>query len=431
MAVLAGLRAPSAGAAPTYAPLGAPGPALSVSRTDLDRSLVCEGVDGAGREPVLLIPGTTLTPDVDFSWNYERAFRAQGRPYCTVELPGNAMGDIQVAGEYVVDAIRQMHRRSGRRVDVLGHSQGGMIGRWALRFWPDLRPLVDDLVGLAPSNHGTTLAPAVCSLTCAPAFWQQRDTAAFVAALNSGAETFAGIDYTSVFTALDEVVIPNGDATTGSSALRTGDGRRSNVLVQDVCPLHVADHLTLGTSDPVGYALAIDALDHPGPADPARLDRATVCAQTLQPGVDPAAFAPEFARLTAVVAQQLLQYPKVAAEPPLRCYVTASCPVAGAGAVRRTPRVVLSARRSGARALRLRVRLTDRAAGRVVVRITRAGLPGVSTRVLRVRAARTTTKVVTLPRSGARRALVVLARFSGDASHLPATTKARVAARRG
>jgi hypothetical protein len=77
------------------------------------------------------------------------------------------------------------------------------------------------------------------------------------------------------------------------------------------------------------------------------------------------------------------------------------------------------------------VRLTDRAAGRVVVRITRAGLPGVSTRVLRVRAARTTTKVVTLPRSGARRALVVLARFSGDASHLPATTKARVAARRG
>lgn len=36
----------------------------------------------------------------------EPALSKLGWPYCTVTLPGNAMGDIQVAGEYVVDAIR-------------------------------------------------------------------------------------------------------------------------------------------------------------------------------------------------------------------------------------------------------------------------------------------------------------------------------------
>lgn len=423
--------------APRYAPLDAPGPALTVARADLDRGLVCSpGLDGATEQPVLLVPGTTLTPEVDFSWNYERSLRALGRAVCTVELPGNAMGDVQTAAEHVVDAIRTMHRRSGQRVDVVGHSQGGMIGRWALRFWPDLRPIVDDLVGLAPSNHGTTLAPALCAVECAPAFWQQRDTAAFVAALNSGAETFAGVDYTSVFTALDEVVVPNQDATTGSSALRTGAGRRSNLLVQDLCPLHVTDHLLLGTADPVGYALTVDALTHPGPADPGRIDRAAVCAQTLAPGVDGTEFPANLARLTAVVAQQVLQAPKVAREPELRCYVTATCPAPAAGATagvpaataRRPSRVTLRVRRSGARGVRVAVRVAGNAAGRVVVRIAPRGSRGrTTTRTLRVARSRTTTRVVPVPRSVASRRLVVTVRYAGDGAHRPASARATVA----
>jgi putative serine esterase DUF676 len=50
-----------------------------------------------------------------------------------VTLPGTGMGDIQVAGEYVVYAIRTMHAAYGGRIDIVGHSQGGMVPRWALR----------------------------------------------------------------------------------------------------------------------------------------------------------------------------------------------------------------------------------------------------------------------------------------------------------
>ncbi|MGH3629093.1 MAG: esterase/lipase family protein, partial [Sciscionella sp.] len=185
----------------TYAPLDRQGPALSVPAATLAGALHCTAsVARSGREPALLIPGTTLTPEVNFSWNYQRAFAAQGRPYCTVRLPNHAMSDIQVSAEYVVNAISTMHARSHNRVQVVGFSQGGMIGRWGLRFWPDLRPMVDDLIGIDPSNHGTLDAYPICTVGCAPSIWQQQSGSAFTRALNSGAETFAGISYTQVYT---------------------------------------------------------------------------------------------------------------------------------------------------------------------------------------------------------------------------------------
>ena len=121
-----------------YAPLNRPGPALSVPAGRLAASLQCStGVSGARRAPVLLVPGTTLDPEPNFDWNYERAFDAQHRPWCAVRLPEHATGDVQIAGEYVVYALRTMSARAHRKVDVLGYSQGGMLPRWALRFWPD------------------------------------------------------------------------------------------------------------------------------------------------------------------------------------------------------------------------------------------------------------------------------------------------------
>ncbi|GAB3565111.1 alpha/beta fold hydrolase [Amycolatopsis endophytica] len=280
-------------------------------------SVLVPATASAADGPVLLVPGTTLTAEV-FDWNYVPALTAEGRPFCTVTPPDNGMADIQVAAEYVVHAIRAVSAKAGHKVDIIGHSQGGMVPRWALKYWPDTRADVDDLVGLAPSNHGTVVAQAVCLPGCAPAFWQQRTGAAFLTALNSGAETWAGIDYTNVYTILDEVVAPNLDDN-GSSSLHTGQGRISNIGLQEVCPAHVADHLTTGTSDGVAYALALDAITHDGPADPARLP-ADVCARLLMPGIDPLHLALDEAAMATTIATQVALYPHVAAEPELAAY---------------------------------------------------------------------------------------------------------------
>jgi triacylglycerol esterase/lipase EstA (alpha/beta hydrolase family) len=324
-----------ASAVAAYAPPNRPGPALSVPASKLAAALNCTGaLRGASHEPVLLVPGTSLNPTTDYGYGWEPALRKLGWPYCAVTLPGNAMGDIQTAGEYVVYAIRAMHAVYGGRIDIVGHSQGGMVPRWALRFWPDTRPMVDDLVGLSPSNHGTLDAIPACAQSCAPAFWQQRSDAAFIAALNSAQETFPGISYTDIYTNTDEVVVPNfGPAA--SSSLTGGGGAITNVAIQTVCPADVTEHLGIGIYDNTAYQLALDALSHPGPANPARV-AATTCLSPLMPGIDPSTFSADYAQTLASVASTVATAPRTTSEPPLACYVTATCPTGRAAAQQRS-----------------------------------------------------------------------------------------------
>ena len=331
-AALVCLAVPAAAGAQSYAPVGTPGPPLSVPASQLAASLDCSpGLAGATSEPVLLVPGTGVTPEKNFSWNWIPALEALGKQWCTVELPGSSMLDIQIAGEHVVNAIRAMNAASGRRIDVLGHSQGGMVPRWALRFWPDTRAMVDDQIGMAPSNHGTETAAALCR---GPAVaprprWQQRSGSEFIKALNSFQETFAGIDYTAIFTHADAVVTPNLDET-GSSSLRPGDGPNiTNVAVQDICPAETTDHLQAGTSSTTVYALAIDAMDNPGPADPARVPAIPTCATPLMPGINPLTHADDAADAGTHLLNSYA--PRPACRPSRRSPVTCSPPALPVG----------------------------------------------------------------------------------------------------
>ena len=226
-------------------------------------------------------------PTNNFSWNWVPALDALGIPWCTVALPGNGMDDIQVGGEYVVNAIRSMRQRAGRPISIVGHSQGGMIPRWALRFWPDTRPMVDDVIGLAPSNHGTETAQLTCVPDCAP--------------VGLAAERRLGVHQGPQLRPGDlrrhllhpglhphrPVVTPNLDDT-GSSSLH--GGRRRNHQRRD--PGHLPDRRQRAPRDRhldnVAYALAIDALDNPGPPTPRGSTRSPSAPSPSTPGVDPA-----------------------------------------------------------------------------------------------------------------------------------------------
>lgn len=314
-----------------YAPVDQAGPALSVPVAQIESRLACSAapLSSGTAGPVLLIQGTGATAKDNWSWTYQPALDRLGVPWCAIDLPNQATDDVQLAGEHIVHSLRVMAQRSGRKVSIIGHSQGGMVGRWALRWWPDTRKLVDDLIGFAPSNHGTTQAACSAEDPCSPAGWQQRDEAAFIAALNSRQETFAPVSYTSIYTRLDEVVLPNQDAETGSSSLRTGDGARTNVATQDLCPAAPYEHLLIGLIDPIAYALAIDALTHPGPADPSRIPP-TVCLELLHAGIDPVTGPADGA--AAAASYGAYQAPTVPDEPKLACYVFVGGCGSGAGA---------------------------------------------------------------------------------------------------
>jgi triacylglycerol lipase len=242
----------------------------------LDAALECRSrLSGSGRaEPVLLVHGTNVTRERNWSVGYWPALAAAGFEVCWVQLPDAATGDIQDSAEYVARAIDVLHGQSGELVDVVGHSQGGLIPRWSIKYFPP-GAWVDDYVAFASPNHGTKLVEDFteqgdrCSRSC----WQMRPGSQFLSALNDGDETPGRISYTSIYTAADEVVTPPETARL--------DGA-SNIQLQDICPGRPVEHALMAV-DALTWELTIDALTHVGPADPDRISR-RVCFRTTLPG---------------------------------------------------------------------------------------------------------------------------------------------------
>jgi triacylglycerol esterase/lipase EstA (alpha/beta hydrolase family) len=288
------------------------GPALTVPQSELAGALSCPSQFDPSHKPVLLVHGTGTNAAESWSWGYAKVLPAYGFDVCTVDLPGRAWGDIQVSSEYVVYAIRTIAAQSGRTVDIIGHSQGTIQPRWAIKWWPDLAGLVDDYVSLAGPHHGTVTTDW-CSTSsgCLQAAWQLRQGSMLLGALNSGDETPGALSYTSIYTSDDLYVLPN-----ATSRLEGG----TNILLQDVCPVRYPGHVGL-LADATTFALVIDALSHDGPADPQRVLASGQgrCNEALMPGVNPVEMMSAF----AVLGARFLSYPPgsyTRAEPPLAAY---------------------------------------------------------------------------------------------------------------
>jgi triacylglycerol lipase len=209
--------------------------------------------------PVVLVHGTF--GDMTVSWNLISPKLHQDG-YCVFALDyGNrATGPIEDSAAQLRDFVNRVLAATGaRKVSLVGHSQGGMMPRYYVKFLGGASK-VDDLIGLAPSNHGTSnpgallLAGAGVCYSCG----QQATGSAFLTNLNAGDETPGKVSYTAVETRYDEVVIPY------TSAFLSG---ATNVLLQDRCPLDVAEHLSI-IYDAVALRWVRNALGHPGPADP-------------------------------------------------------------------------------------------------------------------------------------------------------------------
>jgi triacylglycerol esterase/lipase EstA (alpha/beta hydrolase family) len=245
-------------------------------------------------EPVILVNGTFANQDDNwqaaapllanhgycvFTFNY-------GGPSASSVVQGT--GDIAAsAGQLGAFVTRVLAATGAAKADLVGHSQGGMMPRYYLKFGGGAAH-VDKLVALAPSNHGTTLGGLTALVTAlgqaglvngainalCTACVQQEAGSPFLASLNAGGETVAGVSYTVIESRYDEVVTPY------TSAFLSG---ATNIVLQNQCPLDLTDHLEIA-ADPVALADVLNALD---PAHPVRVPCLTVLPVTGPAGPVP------------------------------------------------------------------------------------------------------------------------------------------------
>ncbi|MGW7068365.1 esterase/lipase family protein [Streptomyces sp. NPDC054855] len=221
--------------------------------------------------PVVLVHGT-FGNSID-NWLVLAPYLVK-RGYCVYsldygQLPGvpffNGLGPIDKSAEQLDGFVDKVLASTGApEADLVGHSQGGMMPRHYLKFLGGAQK-VNALIGLAPDNHGTTLLgltrllpyfPGIEDLltTKTPSLADQVAGSPFLTKLNEGGDTVPGVRYTVIATKYDEVVTPY------RSQFLNGPGVR-NVLVQDLCPVDVSEHVAIGILDRVAHHEVANALD--------------------------------------------------------------------------------------------------------------------------------------------------------------------------
>ena len=236
--------------------------------------------------PVVLVNGTFA--NMDDNWQAASPLLADSG-YCVFAFNyggATADDDVQGTGEIGASAgqlasfVNTVLAATGAsQVDLVGHSQGGMMPRYYINFLGGA-PKVNTFVALAPSNYGTTLdgltefasllgisslVNSGLSAADCEACVEQEQGSAFLANLNV-APTAAGVRYTVIESRDDEVVTPYTNAFLPAAANVT------NITVQNQCPLDGSDHLEIA-ADPIAMADMLNALD---PSDPVRVPCLTV-----------------------------------------------------------------------------------------------------------------------------------------------------------
>ncbi len=144
-----------------------------------------------------------------------------------------------------------------QRVDLIGHSQGGLVLRYYIKYLGGAQK-VDSAISLGAPHYGTILGNIGTILgfgSClgVVACVQMGQGSAFLNDLNAGDDTIGNVQYTNLYTAYDELVRPIANATLKDGA--------TNVKIQSQCWARVVGHLGL-ILDGTVYSGIEDALEH-------------------------------------------------------------------------------------------------------------------------------------------------------------------------
>jgi triacylglycerol lipase len=226
------------------------------------------GADQSRPGPVILVPGYggRLSSLDDIADRLRRA----GRSVQELPLPDGGVGDLHGQADALDAAVQRELSHGAPSVDLVGYSAGGVV----VRLWVSEgghAGLVRRVVTIGTPSHGTEVAGAAALLlggACAGACAQLQPDSELLDRLNEGDETPAGPLWVSIWSDVDQTVVPPDSARL--------DGA-DNITVQSVCAADAVSH-SQEPRDPAVIGLVVTALGtgstpHPSTADCARLRR--------------------------------------------------------------------------------------------------------------------------------------------------------------
>jgi triacylglycerol esterase/lipase EstA (alpha/beta hydrolase family) len=213
--------------------------------------------------PVVLVPA--LGGDIGSEWQAGSPLLAN-HGYCVFAFDYRDKAHAHlpaVATDLAAFVDKILAATGAARVDIVGHSQGGTLPRYYLKFLGGADK-VRALVGITPINHGTTLAglgpllassPVTSALIASqcPACLDDVAGSPFMQKLNAGGDTVPGVRYTVIGTRYDDVVTPY------RSVFLKGP-RVTNILLQHQCRTDYIDH-PAANYDSIALHDMLNALD--------------------------------------------------------------------------------------------------------------------------------------------------------------------------
>ncbi|KAI3400708.1 hypothetical protein diail_1917 [Diaporthe ilicicola] len=317
---------------PVYPKKGACDAPYSLSETALRQAIhIPSNFTYGSKPPVILFPGTGNTGYQTFSGNLIPLLT--GVSYADpvwVNVPGQLLNDAQSNAEYAAYAINYIASLTSRNVSMIAWSQGNIDSQWAYKYWPSTRLVTSDHIAISPDYKGTVLADfaVLTGLTNDPSVLQQEYFSKFITTLRSNDGDSGYVPTTVLYSGFfDEIVEPQ--QGTGASAYLL-DARGvgvTNTEVQLVCPGGVAGSFYTHEGmlyNPITFALVQDALTHAGPGMTSRINLGALCTQYLATGLNLGNFLATENAIVIAGLSLVLYTPKLAVEPSISAYATAS-----------------------------------------------------------------------------------------------------------
>ncbi|KAG9825606.1 alpha/beta-hydrolase, partial [Aureobasidium melanogenum] len=307
-------------------------PKYSVTESSLRSAIyIPPSFQGGKVQPVILMPGTGATGYFTYIGNYIPLLT--GSSYADpvwLNIPGYLLNDAQTNAEYAAYAINYIASITGKKVSIVGWSQGNIDIQWAFKYFTSTQKSTRNHIAISPDYAGTVNANLICpeGLPCDPSVFQQeyKGTSNFIDQMRLNGGDSAYVPTTTVYSGLfDEIVEPQ--QGTGASAY-LNDARNvgvTNNYLQGICPGLPGGSFYTHEGvlyNPIAFGLVKDALINGGAGQTSRLDVNTLCNMYLAEGLNVSDLLLTENAILVAALSLILYEPKVSAEPSIKAYAT-------------------------------------------------------------------------------------------------------------